>query len=79
MGTGGGVGGCTPPLKPKICPTPGGKKTGGGVHPGVRSTPEKKNFDPPVRPFFGIFGQNHPPVYIQLAHVKMESMILFRF
>ena len=62
-GHGVGVGGGAPMHDEQKLPDTRREKNRVGVHPGVRSTPEKKNFDPQVRPFFGIFWQNHPPVY----------------
>ena len=58
-GHGVGVGGGAPPAPydEQKLPDTRREKIQGGVHPA------EKNFDPLVRPFFGIFGQNHPPVY----------------
>ena len=62
-GHGVGVGGGAPPYDEQKLPDTRREKIQGGVHPRVRSTRGKKFFDPPVRPFFWIFGQNHPLVY----------------
>ena len=43
----------------KNCPTPGVKKYRGGALPGAKH-PGKKNFDPPVRPFFDFWAKSPP-------------------
>ena len=54
--------GVHPPLKPKICPTPGGKKTGGGVHPapGCEAPRGKKFLTPRWGHFLGFLGKITP-------------------
>ena len=60
MGTGGGVGGCTPPLSRKFARHPAGKKQGGGAPRGAKHPGEKK-FWPPGEAIFWDFWAKSPP------------------